>query len=324
MSEPEYTLADHLFAGFGGGPDREKAYTTGALASARTQEALARARRAQQEHMARQALSEPGVDWTNPGNDALGNIILGGVGSDFSSAMSGRNYQQQHGFRSTIADPETPMDARQYAGHALSGGVQNYLSSMGGGQYADVRSPDLGVLLSPLGDANVAAYQALADRRDIPPNPPRPVPVLGPDGNPVLMDPGSAVGMPPVPTRAPGRPIEVMGPDGRPVLVAPEDAVGRQPAPSGAQRTVQDEGLLALAREIAKDGTYDVNETLGILQALQQQIEQQQGGGQPAPGEVGNEVPEGIPEGSTLVGYTKNGEEVWQGPDGVKRAVSRD
>jgi hypothetical protein len=325
MSEPEYTLADHLFAGFGGGPDREKAYSSGALAGARTQEALARARRAQQEYMAREALGERGIDWTNPGSDVLGNIVLGGVGSDFSSAMLGRNYQQQHGFRSTIADPNTSMDARQYAGHALQGGTQNYLSSMGSGQYADVRQPDLGVLLSPLGDANVTAIEALANRRDIPPNPPRPVPVLGPDGNPVLMDPGSAVGMPPAPTRGPGAPVRAIGPDGNPVFVTPEEALGMQPAPTSTPRTPVDEGVLALAREIAKEG-YDVNQTVGMLQALQRQMEQQQGGGQPtpAPGELGNEVPEGVPEGSTLVGYTKNGEEVWQGPDGVKRAVSRD
>lgn len=77
---------------------------------------------------AQAALNNPNAD---PMNAPLGDIVAGKLGSDYSGAMQGRNYGQQHNQRNTVATPEGAQlgdtivteDMRRAAEDALAPGA---------------------------------------------------------------------------------------------------------------------------------------------------------------------------------------------------------
>lgn len=153
-----------------GGGGAEEAFMEGRRArlgderlGAQTQKALSDARMARQMELARERFEAGGM--TDPAQADLGSIILGGLGSDFSSAMQGRLRGQEFGFREQIADPGTQMPERQYAAQAVAGRPVNFLDQMGQGHFTDIRDPDAGVQATDLGDALIGATQALETQR---------------------------------------------------------------------------------------------------------------------------------------------------------------
>lgn len=283
-------LGDHFFAAFGGGPDRSSSYADGQLTGARTQEAMARARRQQQAAMAGERL--PMHDLTaDLTPEAMSDIVLGGYGSDYAGANMGRARQQEMGFRSTIADPATLMPDRQYAGHALAGGVQNYFPSVGTGVARDVRGDDLGALLTPTGEAMVEADQALAAQRMRA----RPDPLVAAmvDGVPTHVPRPDAAGLPTVPRGTPPK--------------TPEQI---------AQETYAKELVSRLLEGMSDEEAAKAAAALGYELAPSAPVSDV-----PVPGEVGNELPPGIPPGSTPTGQVDRfGMPVFLGPDGKKWA----
>lgn len=278
-------LFDHLAAAFGEGPDRQGAFEEGRLKRAQTERALAAAAEARDAAIARSRLR--GADFANPSNDTLFDLMVGGLGSDFASTMQGRLRGQEYGFRETIADPETDMAARQYAAQAVAGRPVNYLDPMGQGGYADIRAPEAGVQMSPLGDALIDATQALAEQR----------------------------------RRTTGEPVvQVVDPDTGEVVYRPRsEAIGMQAPPRAGQPPLSRVGEEALLRDVVQYLGWTVDEEGNRVrdpalaqQQLQEILAQQ-------PGAVGAEdLPPGIPPGSQLIGHTATGAPVYQTPDGQR------
>lgn len=121
------TRAMDVLGGLGdaiAGVDRDAAYRTGmkqradidateAQAEAAMALAMERRRNAEMvelEKAARERFAAAAArpDW-DPGATNIGDVVLGGMGSDYSGAMQGRNYGQQYGQRELVATPEGDM-----------------------------------------------------------------------------------------------------------------------------------------------------------------------------------------------------------------------
>lgn len=150
----------------GAGEQRqEDIYADEYLDMARTDEALARARIKRDEALARQALGDA-VTRAMAGDDtALATLMRAGMGN-WQQVTAGRGNIQEQAFRETIADPDTPMPARQYAAQAVSGRPVNFLDNMGSGQYTDIRNPEAGVQTGALGDAVIDLRRAQTESEE--------------------------------------------------------------------------------------------------------------------------------------------------------------
>lgn len=153
----------------GGGIDREGARLEGLEAGsqinarrAQTKNALAQARLRQQEADEREKLGDALIAADlDPG---LAPFLASGV-SDLSDVTGGLGDIQEQGFRSTISDVAVPFEERQASAQAVQGTVADpFQFGPGGELFADVFRPE-GVQVSPTGEVQMRADEALAFQR---------------------------------------------------------------------------------------------------------------------------------------------------------------
>lgn len=144
----------------GGGIDREGAYLEGRYRSAQTEQAISTARKAQADAVRQEQINEiareiqaNAPDFNNPTDATLAQLIVGGLGSDFNSAMGGRKTGQEIRLRDQIANPETDYATINRNRAALGESPFDPISAVGTrGAFTDARSPDKAVQ-PPLGEA---------------------------------------------------------------------------------------------------------------------------------------------------------------------------
>ena len=147
----------------------ENAYDSGRLFTAQTEGALATAKQKQLEAMAADAKlkatdnlrrigAERGID------PAVIEATIGGLGSDFHSAMQGAQVGQHMGFARTAADPNTSNPARQYALAAMSEKPFNPLEQVGPAGYTDITAEHPTYNSTPLAQAQIATEGAQAGK----------------------------------------------------------------------------------------------------------------------------------------------------------------
>lgn len=135
----------------GGGIDREGAFMQGQLQSAKTTEAIAKARMERDKQAARERAGT--LDFTNleAVRGGLGDIILGGLGSDYAGASQGVLRGQEFDLRALAADPETSALARTRALGAVKGTPYADIEAVGSKGFVDITQDDQTV--QPLADA---------------------------------------------------------------------------------------------------------------------------------------------------------------------------
>lgn len=233
MAEPTYSLGDHIAAAFGGGPDRQAAYTEGRYQGARTADAIAKARLNRDKALARSRVA--GSDF---GELNLTDVLLGELGSDYAGVQQGRLRGQEYGFRERIADPATPMDERQYAAQGVQGAPTSYFDDLGGA-LIDIREEDPTYRQTPYQEARTGAYEALTDQRQ-----------QAPASEPL---------------------VEVVGPNGQALLVPRSEAAGMRPAPSGQSiREYTARQQIQQLTKVIEDPLYTPEEQAGAQRRLDQ------------------------------------------------------
>jgi hypothetical protein len=280
------TIADHIAAMFGEGPDVSGAYGAGQLTGARTQEALERARRERNINLARanyQALENP-MDFSNP--ELTRSSVLGGLGGDVSAVELARQRNQEFNTRDQLQDPNLP-GAEAYALERSLRPTRRF-HSVGSHGYYDAGAETPSVELLPTGDAYIERQKALAAR------PPASEPM-----------------------------IAVVGEDGGAELIPRSAAQGRQPAPTGRPpATAREQAAAALARNLGKDWLLleeeEREELLSAMDALMMSSMGSGGTPEPLEQEQDDDVPAELPRGSRFFGTTLDGKRVYQLPDGSK------
>ncbi len=135
---------------FGGaGRMRDKAYEEGRLSTAKTEDALASARLKQSQATAAANQQRAHDKWkesfiaiesAKPGADPkevatraefIGNTILGGLGGDYSSTMTGMETGQEIGFRDVLASDDATAQERLHAGFGVQGKVTPDIAPVG-------------------------------------------------------------------------------------------------------------------------------------------------------------------------------------------------
>lgn len=142
-----------------GGIDREGAFQQGRYRSAQTEQAISTARKNQAEALKAERINSIADAWRanapdlmNPNNQTLADVVLGGMGSDFSAAQTGRGNAQETNLRGRIADPGTDAATEQRLRSAVGDSPFNPIDAVGTrGAFSDARAPDLGVQ-KPLGE----------------------------------------------------------------------------------------------------------------------------------------------------------------------------
>lgn len=143
----------------GGGIDRQGAYLEGRYRSAQTESALAQARKNQADALAQEKINiikedllTNAPDFNNPHDTDLASLIVGGMGSDYNSAMSGRKTGHDLGLKQEIAAPGTSYDTINRNRAALGETPFDPINAVGTrGAFTDARSPDQAVQ-PPLGE----------------------------------------------------------------------------------------------------------------------------------------------------------------------------
>lgn len=194
--------------GGGGANVGEEAYQEGRLMTARTEDAIARARTNQLEGEAAvlkaKALTEfednyvaaypekPGVAQEAK---MLGSVIMGEAGSDFKAGMEGIQTGQETDFRSILGDPGADPAKQFAAGQGVQGKVLNPLDTVGSAGYTNLRTPGDELETTPLGQSMIMeneATAALSDDKRINPERHRAPPSAGGSG----VDPVSGLKIP--------------------------------------------------------------------------------------------------------------------------------
>lgn len=154
-----------------GGIDREGAYQQGRYRSAQTEEALSNARKSQAaaireeriNRLADQLISTP-PDFASPSNQNLADIMVAGLGSDFSAANQGALAGQKRRLNDVIANPETDYETVQRLRAAVGETPFNPINPAGThGAFVDARHPELGVQ-APIGDQLIPVDPTPAER----------------------------------------------------------------------------------------------------------------------------------------------------------------
>ncbi len=161
----------------GGGIDREGAYEEGRLHTAQTEAALGRARDLQLKNIAdaaqqkkregfRTALAKSGQ--VAPEQiDLMDAVVGGGLGSDFSSGMTGLKTGQEIGNRNVLGDASAAPADQFAAGQAVQGKVLNPYDMVGQSEYTDLRAGAPGLETTPLGDSLIAENNATTNLRNV-------------------------------------------------------------------------------------------------------------------------------------------------------------
>jgi hypothetical protein len=142
-----------------GGIDRQGAWNEGQLYSAKTVDAIARAKLLRNQQAASERLVT--ADRTTPeGLQAnMGDIVAAQAGQDLANAQSARLRQQEYGFRSTAADPTTPWNTSQRALYAVQGKPISPVEAIGAGGYVNIFDERPAISTTPLGDSMIAENQ---------------------------------------------------------------------------------------------------------------------------------------------------------------------
>jgi hypothetical protein len=160
----------------GGGIDRVGAFEQGRLRTAQTESALGMARKRQLENVSleaknraqeqfRESLAKSGM--LPPEQvDLAANTVLGELGSDFNSTMSGLETGQEMNFRDTLADPAAGPGMRFLAGQGVQGKVLSPYEIQGN-MVSDLRRPDQEPVANDLGEAMIDTQQATAELRRV-------------------------------------------------------------------------------------------------------------------------------------------------------------
>lgn len=138
-----------------GGDQSELAYQQGLSLGAKTQNALAEARKRVDENMFReqsaQDLGDVFAGHMSPTDEALAYSHLGRSGLNLGDILGARGKVQEQGFRATAADPNVPLGIGNRALMGVANGPVEPLKAVGKGGYQNIFEPENGVL--PLGDA---------------------------------------------------------------------------------------------------------------------------------------------------------------------------
>lgn len=156
MADGWQALGDVL----GGGVEaaRVNAFQQGQYRRAQTEDALAAARKGQAEAMkaerqnmdAQWLIDHAGeLNYTDPSSALLSRVISGGMGGDFSSALTGTKTGQDIRFRDTAADPTVGAEQRTRVLGALHGQPYADLVPVGSSGYTDITSDDPTVTATP-------------------------------------------------------------------------------------------------------------------------------------------------------------------------------
>jgi hypothetical protein len=160
----------------GGGIDRAGAFEQGRLRTAQTENALGMARQRQLQNVSleaknraqeqfRESLAKSGL--LPPEQvDLASNTVLGELGSDFNSTMSGLETGQEVNFRNTLADPGADPAVRQLAGQGVQGKVLSPYDIQGN-MISDLRTPDVAPVPNDLGAAMIDSNEALTNLRTV-------------------------------------------------------------------------------------------------------------------------------------------------------------
>lgn len=150
-----------LGALLGGGIDRQGAFMAGQLRSAKTQDAIERARLSQRqagiagiEYDALNRLATERPDVYASGYNPI-DLILGQRGDDYANAALGRLRNQEYGFRNELGDELAPPAARQAAGDAVKGDFQAFVP-VGSDAYYDATNIAGGVQPVPAPQGSLA------------------------------------------------------------------------------------------------------------------------------------------------------------------------
>lgn len=182
------TFGDILSAGFGHPVDglaEIKGANIGSqinLRAASTESALAEARDRRAKavldekiNAARDEQAAHPIDWMHGDPNAIIDAALAGGHGNFDQVTAGRGNLQKQGFADILADPTADPNKAFHAGEAIKGEAQSPFAAVGGaGQYVDLRAPQSAPVVSRIGEAQIAASHALADKR------------TGGDGKPLL------------------------------------------------------------------------------------------------------------------------------------------
>lgn len=154
------------------------AYEEGRLHTARTEQALASARKSQLEATTLQAQEDEisrMEDAAAESGDELGLMVASAVragGGNAQQIMQARLGGQEYGNRAKLADPNTPAAEQFAAGQGIQGKMLSPFEMVGTGDYTNLRTPGDDLQHTPLGETmaaeNIAserASNALADRR---------------------------------------------------------------------------------------------------------------------------------------------------------------
>lgn len=144
-----------LGAALGGGDTSEMAYQEGRALGAKTEDALAQARRRVDENVMReqsaQLMGDLLAGGQSPTDEALSLTGLARGGLNLGDMLGGRGKLQEQRFRETAADPNVPLGTGNRALMGVASGPVDPLKAVGRGGYQNIFEPEAGVL--PLGDA---------------------------------------------------------------------------------------------------------------------------------------------------------------------------
>lgn len=241
---------------------RSEAYEEGRLNTAKTEDALANARLNQMKATAASNAERAKEKWkadyiaiesTKPGADPkevasraefIGNMIIGGTGSDYHNIMQGQGEQQDINLRDTLADPDAPRETAHAAGSAIQGKLLPRIAPVGthGTENLLDEEPTLTI---PPGGGNLSTHAKDYNFREQ-------LSRENPSGVPTF---DSIVRADRVFT-AGGVPMSVPGvnPDGRGPreLVSAEDVAGNKEVTADAAKTGQERAKLRAAYPTAK------------------------------------------------------------------------
>lgn len=152
-----------------GGPD-PNAYDKGRVFTAQTEEALAKARAAQADAIAkdvqakardatRAALAQAGFSEADAG---LADTLLGAGYGDFNQVMHGLGTRQEMGFRDVAGNPASGNRKRQAALAAISGKPFSPLEAVGPASYTDITADNPTLMTTPYGESSIAENNAQA------------------------------------------------------------------------------------------------------------------------------------------------------------------
>lgn len=143
-----------------GGVDREGAFNAGQLHSAKTTEAIARAKQERDRQAAIEEFAQLPPEMIAAA-ESRGVLMRAGMGQQFASTGEGYLREQEYDNRTALGDALTTPEQKANASFAVQGKYEP-LTALGAGGAVDIRNPDVGVTSTPLGDSMIDQNTAQA------------------------------------------------------------------------------------------------------------------------------------------------------------------